>query len=106
MDRTKTKKWDAAEHLDTTEHIVAYLDAALEDGDPAVVAAALGDVARAKGMSEIAGAAGLGRESLYKALSQNGNPEFGTILRVVKALRLRLSVLPSRETRRRKRNSA
>jgi probable addiction module antidote protein len=106
MTRTKTKKWDPAKHLDTTERIVAYLDAALEDSDPAVVAAALGDVARAKGMSEVAADARLGRESLYKALSQDGNPEFGTILRVIKALRLRLSVLPTREPVRRKRNSA
>ena len=71
---------------------MAYLDAALEQDDPALLAAALGDVARSKGMTEIARESGLGRESLYKALSSDGNPEFGTILRVVRALGLRLRV--------------
>ena len=70
--------------------MAAYLEAALEDGDPAVVAAALGDIARASGMSAIAREAGLGRESLYKALSPGGNPEFATVLKVVRALGLRL----------------
>jgi len=90
MARTRTKKWDAAEHLESEEDIVAYLEAALEDGDAAVVAAALGDIARAKGMSDIARETGLGRESLYKALSAEGNPALSTILKVVKALGLRL----------------
>ena len=66
------------------------LEAALEDGDPALVAAALGDIARAKGMSQIARETGLGRESLYKALSPDGNPEFSTVMKVVRALGLRL----------------
>jgi probable addiction module antidote protein len=69
---------------------MAYLEAALEDGDAAVIAAALGDVARARGMTDVARKAGLGRESLYKALSPGGNPELSTILRVLKALGLRL----------------
>src|SRR5213594_4256032 len=86
MAKTKTKRWDPAEHLATEEDMAAYLEAALEDGDPALVAAALGDIARAKGMMEIAREAGLGRESLYKALSPGGNPEFSTILRFVRAL--------------------
>jgi probable addiction module antidote protein len=90
MVKTKTKSWDAAEHLETEEDMAAYLEAALEDGDPALVAAALGDIARAKGMSEIARETGLGRESLYKALSPEGNPEFATVLKVVRALGLRL----------------
>lgn len=90
MARTRTKKWDAAEHLQSEEDMVAYLEAALEDGDAAVVAAALGDIARAKGMSDIARETGLGRESLYKALSAEGNPALSTILKVVKALGLRL----------------
>ncbi len=90
MSKTQTKSWDAAEHLKSDEEITAYLEAALEDGDPAPVAAALGDIARAKGMTEIAREAGLGRESLYKALSPGGNPEFATILKVVRALGLRL----------------
>ena len=70
--------------------MVAYLEAALEENDPALIAAALGDIARAKGMSQVARQAGLGRESLYKTLSASGNPEFSTILKVVKALGLRL----------------
>jgi len=90
MSKTRTKSWDAAEHLKSDEEMAAYLEAALEDGDPALVAAALGDIARAKGMTEIAREAGLGRESLYKALSPGGNPEFATILKVVRALGLRL----------------
>jgi probable addiction module antidote protein len=90
MAKTKTKRWDPAEHLETEEDMAAYLEAALEDGDPALVAAALGDIARAKGMSQIARETGLGRESLYKALSPDGNPEFSTIMKVVRALGLRL----------------
>jgi len=93
---SETRPWDAAEHLETEEDMVAYLDAALEDGDPAVIVAALGDIARAKGMSQIAREAGLGRESLYKALSPTGNPEFATILKVVGALGLRLHVQSAR----------
>jgi probable addiction module antidote protein len=68
------------------------LEAVFEDGDPGLVAAALGDVARAKGMSQIAQRAGLGRESLYKALSTDGNPEFATVLRVMRALGLKIKV--------------
>ncbi len=72
--------------------MAAYLEAALEDGDPALVVAALGDIARAKGMTQIARDAGVGRESLYKALSASGNPEFATVLRVLRALGLHLRV--------------
>lgn len=90
MAKTKTFPWDPAEHLATKEDMAAYLEAALEDGDPALVAAALGDIARAKGMTQIAREAGLGRESLYKALSSEGNPELATVLKIVKALGLRL----------------
>jgi probable addiction module antidote protein len=88
--KLKTRPWDAAEHLTTEEDMAAYLEAALEDGDPALISAALGDIARAKGMSQIAQETGLGRESLYKALSPGGNPEFSTVLKVVRALGLRL----------------
>jgi len=88
----KTRTWDAAETLETREDIAAYLDAVLEDGDPDLLKAALGDVARARGMTEIAQAAGLGRANLYKALSPSGNPEFATVARVLKALGLRLRV--------------
>lgn len=88
----QTEVWDPADHLDTDEAVTAYLEAAFEENDPALIAAALGDVARARGMSRIARQAGLSRESLYKALSPEGNPEFGTILRVMRALGVRLSV--------------
>ncbi len=90
MAKVKTRRWDPAEHLGSDEDMAAYLEAALEDGDPALIAAALGDIARAQGMSQIARKTGLGRESLYKALSPDGNPEFSTVLKVVRALGLRL----------------
>ena len=90
MAKHPTRPWDVGEYLDTDEDMAAYLEAALEEGDSTLVAAALGDIARAKGMTQIARDAGLGRESLYKALSPEGNPELATILRVIKALGLRL----------------
>lgn len=90
MAKTKTKRWDAADYLKSDEDMAAYLEAALEDGDAAVFTAALGDIARAKGMSQVARKSGLGRESLYKALSPDGNPEFATVLRVVRSLGLDL----------------
>lgn len=90
MAKTKTHVWDAADCLKSDAAMAAYLDAALEEGDAALFAAALGDVARAKGMSDIAGATGLGRESLYKSLSANGNPELSTVLKVLTSLGLRL----------------
>lgn len=94
MARTKTKPFDAADYLKTEEDMVAYLEAALEEDDPRVVAAALGDIARAKGMTQVARDAGLGRETLYKALSPEGNPEFGTVMKVVRALGLSLHARP------------
>lgn len=90
MKTKTTKKWDVVEYLKTEEDMAAYLEAALEENDPTLVAAALGDIAKAKGMTHIAKKAGLGRESLYKALSPDGNPEFSTILKVVSALGLKL----------------
>jgi probable addiction module antidote protein len=97
MAKINTTPWDPAEHLETEADMVAYLEAALEEGDSALIAAALGDIARAKGMTQIAREAGLGRESLYKALSPEGNPEFATILKVVSALGLQLHVAPAKE---------
>jgi len=94
MAKTTTRIWDPAEHLLSDEDMAAYLEAALEEGDASLFAAALGDIARAKGMSQLARETGLGRESLYKALSPTGNPEFATILRVVSALGLRLHASP------------
>ncbi|MBK6004517.1 putative addiction module antidote protein [Ramlibacter ginsenosidimutans] len=86
--RTKTIAYDVAEQLRTPEEMAAYLDAWLEEApeDAAGIARALGDIARAKGMSQVARDAGLSRESLYKALSENGNPSFATVLKVVRAL--------------------
>lgn len=90
MAKTKTRRWDVVEHLKTEADMVAYLEAALEDGDPVLVTTVLGDIARAKGMAKLARDTGLGRESLYKALSAEGNPEFATVLKVIRALGLKL----------------
>jgi probable addiction module antidote protein len=87
------KVWDASQHLDSEEMVFAYMNAAIEDGDAALFTAALGDIARARGMTEIANRAGLSRESLYRALSSEGNPEFATIVKVMKAMGLRMSVM-------------
>lgn len=88
--RAHTRTYDAARYLKTDEQMAAYLEAALEDGDPRLVTLALGNIARAKGMTEIARKTGLGRESLYKALSTEGNPEMATFLKVVRALGIHL----------------
>ena len=90
--KTVTTRYDVAEHLRTPEEMAAYLEACLDvaDGDATFVAKALGDIARAKGMSQVARDAGLSRESLYKALSGERNPSFDTILKVVAALGLKL----------------
>lgn len=90
--RTKTVAYDVAEQLRTPEEMAAYLDAWLEEApdDAAGIARALGDIARAKGMSQVARDAGLSRESLYKALSENGNPSFATVLKVVRAMGMKL----------------
>jgi probable addiction module antidote protein len=89
---TKTTTFDVAEHLRTPEDMAAYLDAWLENApdDAAGIARALGDIARAKGMTQVALHAGLSRESLYKALSEDGNPSFATVLKVARALGVRL----------------
>ena len=88
--KLKTTKWDVVDYLKTDEDMADYLEAAMEDGNPVVIATALGNIARAKGMTQVARKAGIGRVSLYKALSPEGNPEFSTILKVVNALGLRL----------------
>jgi probable addiction module antidote protein len=90
----KTTRFDAAEFLDTPESQAEYISVALESGDPEFVRDAVGIVARARGMTEVARAAGLNRESLYKALGETGNPEFGTMLGVIRALVLRLAARP------------
>lgn len=96
MARTKLKKWDGAAHLRSEEDMALYLEACLEEAgdDAAFVAKALGTIARAKGMSQLARDTGLGRESLYKALSGEGNPSFATILKVTHALGIKLHAAP------------
>lgn len=95
MRKPTTTRWDPVDHFASEEDMVAYLEAALEDGDPALIAAALGDIARAKGMTQVARDAGLGRESLYKALSPDGNPAFATVMKVIAALGLQLHASPA-----------
>lgn len=94
--KIRTRKYDAARYLRNERDIAAYLDAALEDGHSSVIAAALGNVARARGMSAIARKAGLSRESLYKALAPDGNPQLSTVLSVLRALGLTFRVAPER----------
>ncbi|AZC22344.1 putative addiction module antidote protein [Pseudomonas sp. MSSRFD41] len=95
--RTPVTRFDAADYLKTPQDMVAYLDACFEEdaGDGVLIRAALNDIARARGMTQIARDTGLGRESLYKALGSQGNPEFATIIKVMKALGLKLQVSPA-----------
>jgi probable addiction module antidote protein len=88
----ETTIWDPAERLTSPEAITAYLEAAFEEGDPALIAAALGDVARARGMTEVSLAAGVTRDTLYKALTKDGDPRLSTLLGVTKALGLKIHV--------------
>lgn len=95
--KVKTSAYDVAEHLRTPEEMAAYLDTWLEEApdDVSGIARALGDIARAKGMSRVAKEAGLSRESLYRALSEGGNPSFATVLKVARALGVRLHAQPA-----------
>lgn len=92
MGALKLRKWDSAEHLKTEEDMVLYLEACMDEAgdDAAFIAKALGHIARAKGMTQLAKETGLGREILYKALSGEGDPSFATILKVMRALGLKL----------------
>jgi probable addiction module antidote protein len=90
MQKTRTRRYDIVNYLKTDRDVAGYLEAALEDGDPGVVAAALGDIARLRGMSTLARKTGFQRENLYRALSAKGNPELATFLKVVNALGLKL----------------
>ena len=92
--KTRTTPWDAAEYLNTPREVALYLQAALDEGDSALVSAALGDIARSKGMRLVAHETGLGRESLYKSLSKNGNPELATVIAVLNAVGLKLRAVP------------
>jgi probable addiction module antidote protein len=95
MAKIKTTRWDPADHLKTPEDIAAYLDAAIEDGDATIISAALGDIARAKGMGQVAELSGMSRTSLYKALRADGHPAFATVLKVMKALGVQLHAAPA-----------
>lgn len=89
-----TRPYDTANYLQFIEDIAGYLEVVLEDGVSELIAAALGDIARSKGMTQLARAAGLGRESLYRALSAGGSPEFATVLKVLRALGMTLTAKP------------
>ena len=93
--KIKTVAYDSSEYLNSDDAVSAYIEEALATNDPAFIARALGTLARAHGMAQIAKKTGLSRESLYKALSIDGNPEFATIIRVVGALGLKFSITPS-----------
>lgn len=97
----KFTRWDAVDYLKTGEDMALYLDACLDEdpGDGSLVRAALNDIARARGMTQLARDTGLTREGLYKALSASGNPEFSTMLKVIKALRIRLHAAPAASTK-------
>jgi probable addiction module antidote protein len=102
----KTARWDASQFLDSDESIAAYLNAAFEDGDPGFIAASIGHVAKAKGMSQIARETGLSRENLYRALSDDGNPELSTMTKVMQALGMRIQIAPAGAPRAAKRRRA
>lgn len=93
---TKTNRFDAADYINTAEDVIAHIEAAFEDGDPAVITMTLGDIARSKGMTAVAKEAGVTREALYKALSADGDPKLSTLLGVMKALGLQLTVIRGR----------
>lgn len=97
MNIAKLRRWDSAEHLKTSEDMAMYLEVCLQEAgdDAAFIAKALGNIARAKGMSQLANETGMGRESLYKALSGEGNPSFATILKVTRALGIELHAQPA-----------
>ena len=95
MNKISTRPFDAANYLNDEEDIAAYLQAAMEDGDPALLAAALGDIARARGMTQLARDTGLSRESLYKSLSGERAPNSDTLFRVIQAMGFKLSLQPT-----------
>lgn len=90
MGKTQTRPWDIVEHLKTDADMIAYLEAALEEADHALITAALGDIIQAKGVAQIARDTGLEHESLSQALSPEGHPEFATVLKIIRALGWRL----------------
>jgi probable addiction module antidote protein len=92
--KLKTTPYDPVDYLKTEEDMAAYMEAALEDGHPAVVAMAVGNIARAKGMTKVAKDAGLSRATMYKSFREGGNPEFATVIKVINALGLKFHVEP------------
>ena len=94
----ETTPFDIAEHLTSNERIAAYLEEAFEDGDPAFIASALGDIARARGMAGLAKETGISREALYRSLSGKGNPRLSTLVDVTRALGMKLSIIPNVQT--------
>ncbi|WP_244132623.1 addiction module antidote protein [Burkholderia gladioli] len=95
MKAVKFSRYDTVDYLQTEEEIAAYLDAAVEDGDPALIAAALGDIARARNISQLARDTSMSREGIYRALSGDGNPSFATVMKIANALGLRISFRPA-----------
>ena len=95
----KTYPWDPVDELTSEKEIQAYLEAAVEDGDPALIVAVIGDIARARGMGKVAKDVGVSREALYKSLSPSGNPGFITMVKVAEAVGLRLTVAPIKRRR-------
>lgn len=93
MSMKSARDYDVVEYLETTDDMAAYLNAALEDGDPAVLSAALGDIARAKGMTRLSRETGVSRDGLYKALSPSGNPSFAMVKKVLETLNLKIEVV-------------
>lgn len=103
----RTTKWDVSAYLKNDEAIAAYLDAAFEDGDPGLIAAAIGDVAKAKGgMSKVAKEIGATREGLYRSLSKDGNPELSTLTKAMKAIGMRITVAPASAAPRKRKKAA
>ncbi len=94
MKKVNVSRFDASEYLDSEEAIAAYLNAALEEGDADLLIAAIGDVAKARGMAKVAADAGLGRESLYKTLAPGSKPRLDTVLRLLQALGVKLNAVP------------
>ncbi len=94
MSKLKTRKWDFVEHLNTEEDMLLYLEACAEDGDPGLIVAALGDIARARNISQLSAATGISRQGIYKAFSEGGNPRFDTVVKAASALGLRVQFTP------------
>ncbi|MFB9121980.1 putative addiction module antidote protein [Paraburkholderia dipogonis] len=94
MSKIKTARFDASDYLDSEEAIAEYLNAALEDGDADVLLAAIADIAKARGIAKVAADAGLGRESLYKTLAPGSKPRMDTVLKLLRALGVKLNVVP------------